>query len=116
MFPANLIAIASGVTAVSGAISGAYGVLKSDAPSKPKELGTKTSSVSMPSTRKLNVKSVMPNIPTQITDQAPVVSELGRIEARSTGVQIQQIEVDLSIVDVINAQTKLKNKETFAKM
>lgn len=115
--PASFVALAGGVGAVAGGMASAYSALKSKTPQKPKELGAKSVNVSMPSRSAVSVKGLTPSIPTQVDQQAPVITELGAIEARAgQRVAPQEVNVDLSIVDVNDAQSRLNAKESFANM
>lgn len=102
-FPLNLAAIAMGVGAVTSGISAAYKALSPTQPAKPKELGKKSVSVTMPA------RSV---ISSSVATDAPFISELGTIEAREA--EQPQPVVVAKITDINEMQDTVKIKESFA--
>lgn len=113
-FPANLVAISAGVGAVLGGISNAYSLLKSDKPQKPKELGSKRTS--MPSISGSRSSTVPQSTVPQIESPAQI-RELGTIEAKDeiSRNNVQQFTAEVSVVEINEVNEGLKVKEQFAR-
>jgi len=108
-FPANLGAIAAGVGVVAAGIGGAKSALSKSKPKKPSILGAqKSTSISMPS---------VPTPSTPTATSAPIISELGAIDARGDAAAAtaeQQTSPVVSIVDIMDAENAVKVRQQLA--